>query len=175
MARKLTQSESRLLIIFLGTIILIFNMVGVSFLLRKQEEIRIKLVNLKNEQRESNGWLAEMDLWQQRKDWMDARQPKLQNAGEADATLLETLHTSARKQNITIVEQGFGEPNSQPFYQEINVKLKISGSLESIIRWLVELQQPANFQAIPTLSMKSDSDPSKIICELTVARWYATK
>ena len=175
MARKLTQSESRLLVMFLGTIILIVNLIGVSFLLRKQGEMRLKLVNLKNEQRESNSWLAEMDLWQQRKDWMDAKQPRLQNAGEADATLLEALQTSARKQNITIMEQGFGEPNSQPFYQEINVKLKISGSLESITRWLVELQQPVNFQAIPTLSMKSDSDPSKLICELTVARWYAIK
>ena len=69
-------------------------------------------------------------------------------------------------------DQSFGEPVTQPNFQEISLKLKVSGSLQAVIRWLVELQQPANFQAIPALSMKSDTDPSKIICELTVARCF---
>ncbi|MGB8354683.1 MAG: hypothetical protein WCD79_12390 [Chthoniobacteraceae bacterium] len=173
--RSLTKNESKLLAIFLGAIFLILNLMGLAFLFRTQGELRSRLVNLKNVQLESKSWLAENNLWTQRKNWMDEKQPKLQNTGEANAALLETLQTGARKQNITIVEQGFGEPNFQPSYQEISVKLKINGSLEAITRWLVELQQPANFQAVPTLSMKSDSDPAKIICELTVARWYAAK
>ena len=171
--RRLTKRESKLLVIFLGAIFVILNFMGVAFLVGRQGELRSKLGDLRNERLEANSWLAEKDLWQQREEWMDSKQPKLQNTGEANAALLEALQTGARKQNITIMEQGFGEPNTQPSYQEISVKLKINGSLESITRWLVELQQPGNFQAVPTLSMKSDSDPSKVICELTVARWYA--
>jgi len=169
----MTKRERRLLFIFLGAIFILFNLFGVTYLLRREGELKTKLVNLGNERREADSWLKEKDLWEQRKTWMDSKQPKLQSTGEANAALLETIQTSARKQKITIVEQGFGEPNVQPFYQEISVKLKINGSLESITRWLAELQQPANFQAIPSLSLKSDSDPSKIVCELTVARWYA--
>ena len=169
----MTKRERRLLYIFLGAIFVLFNFFGVTYLVRKQGGLKTKLVNLGNERPEANSWLAEKDLWQQRKAWMDGKQPKLPTEGRAQSDLLGSIQTSARKQNITIMEQGFGEPDTQPAYQEISMKLKVSGSLESITKWLVELQQPANFQAIPAMSLKSDSDASKVICELTVARWYA--
>ncbi|MGB8352884.1 MAG: hypothetical protein WCD79_03270 [Chthoniobacteraceae bacterium] len=159
---------------FFGAIFVILNLFGLTFLLRQQGELQSSLLTLRNERREANSWMAEKEVWQHRKEWLDKNQPKLQSVGEANAALLEALQTSARKQSITIMEQGFGEPNAQPSYQEISIKLKISGSLESIVRWLVETQQPESFQAIPSLSMKSDSDPSRVLCELTVARWYAT-
>ena len=51
-------------------------------------------------------------------------------------------------QLAAVLEQGFAEPEPNPLYQEISVKLKISGTLEAITRWLVEIQQPANFVVI---------------------------
>ena len=80
-------------------------------------------------------------------------QPRLKSEGEANAELLESAHHQRGvKHSITIVDQGFAEPDSHDTtYQEIAVKLKISGSLESITRWLVETQQPANFQGISSL------------------------
>ena len=175
MVRKPTKRERTLIIIFLGAIFLVINLFGVTWLFRKQWDLESRLLALRNERREANSWLEEKDTWQQRKQWLDKTQPKLQTAGEADTALLEALQTSAEKHEITIIDKAFAEPNSQPFYQEVAVNLKVSGSLESITRWLVEIQQPANFQAVPSLSMKSDNDPSKIICELTVARWHAAK
>lgn len=171
--RKLTKREQNLTIAFLLAIFLVVNIFGVPFLFRKKGELQSKLVSLRNDRRDAAGWLAEKETWRQREEWLDKNQPKLQTTGEANAALLGDLQTGARKHKITIVDQGFAEPGAQPYYQEIAVRLKISGPLEAIIRWLVELQQPANFQAIPTLSMKSDNDPSKVVCDLTVTRWYA--
>jgi hypothetical protein len=143
--------------------------------LRKQEDFRSNLDVLRDEQREADSWLAEKDTWRQRKEWLDKTQPVLKSSGEASAELLETLTASAARHSITIVEQGFAEPDAEhkTAYQEVAVKLKMSGSLEAITRWLVEIQQPAKFQAVPTFSMKIDSDPTKIVCELTVDRYYA--
>jgi len=171
--KTINKREKTLLVMLLGSVVVIVNLFGLTFLMRRQGELQSNLLALRNERRDAASWLAEKDMWSKRKVWMDEKQPRLQSVGEANAVLLETLQASARKQSITIMEQGFGEPGAQPSYQEISVKLKVSGSLESIVRWFVELQQPANFQAIPSLSMKSDPDPSKVVCELTVARWYA--
>ena len=172
MARKITKRERSLLIIFFGAIFLMFNLFGVTFLLHRQSDLQSHLTDLKNQRQEARSWLAEKDMWLQREAWLDKTQPKLQSVGESNAAMLQVLQNSARKHDITIMEQGFGDPVTQTYYKEISVKLKISGSLEAITRWLVELQQPANFQAIPAFSMKSDSDATKIICELTVARWF---
>lgn len=171
--RPLTKSEKKLLIIFLTAIFLIGNLFGMSFLFHKQESLQARLLTLQNGQREAKSWLAEKETWRKREAWLKNKQPKLQSPGEASAALLESLQTSARSQSITILEQSFAESDPQPAYQEIVVNLKVSGALESLTRWLVELQQPAYFQALPAFSMKSDTDPSRVVCELTVARWYA--
>lgn len=173
--RALNKRERRLIVMLSGAIFVIVNLFGVSSLFQRQGQLQSRLIALRNERREAKSWLVEKDMWQKRKEWLDKNQPKLHTTGEGNASLLETVQTTARKNNITIVEQGFAEPTPQPAYQEIAVKLKVSGTLESITRWLVELQQPTKFIAIPLLSMKSDSDATKVICELTVARWYAGK
>jgi hypothetical protein len=67
------------------------------------------------------------------------------------------------------------DTKSQLPYQEISVRMKVGGSLESIARWLVEVQQPDRFQAVPAFSIKSDTDATKVLCELTVSRYYAPR
>jgi hypothetical protein len=172
--RKLTKRERKLAILVGVVVFLVANLIGVTALLRKQEEFQTNLELLRTERSEADSWLAQKETWQKRKEWLDKNQPRLKSEGEANAELLEALTTSAARHSITIVDQGFAEPDSHDTtYQQIAVKLKISGSLESITRWLVETQQPANFQGISSLTMKIDSDPSKITCELTVARYYA--
>lgn len=171
--RKPTKREQSLTVVFLLAIFVLLNLFGATFLFRKKGELQTRLVALRNERADARGWLAEKETWRQRKEWLDKKQPKLQTTGEANAALLGDLQTSARKHKITIVDQGFGESSAQSSYQEIAVRLKVSGPLEAITRWLVELQQPSNFQAIPVLSVKSDNDPSKIVCDLTVTRCYA--
>jgi len=173
--RPLTKRERNLAIMFGATIFIAANIIGLTALFRKQGELQANLDNLRLQQLQASTWLAEKDTWQQRKQWLDTKQPVLKSAGQANAELLESIASAARQRSITIVDQGFAQPDAvkDAPYQEIAVKLKISGSLEAITRWLVEIQQPSEFQAVPSLSMKVDNDPTKIICELTVARYYA--
>ena len=171
--RNLTRSEKRLLGALLGTLFVLANLFGVVALLHMKTALEDEAPKLRGELIDSEGWLAEKELWMDRKTWLDAKEPRLEAAGEASAKLLESLQTSARRQKITILEQEFPEPSKQPEYQEISVKLKVSASLESLTRWLVELQQPELFQVVSTFSLKSDAEPPKVICNLQVARWYA--
>jgi hypothetical protein len=50
----------------------------------------------------------------------------------------------------------------------VSALLKLTGSLQNVIKSLVELQQPEGFQAL-----KSAEEPPAVSLELEVARWYA--
>jgi hypothetical protein len=53
------------------------------------------------------------------------------------------------------------------------VRLKLTGTLEDVVRWLVDVQQPDKFQAVTTFSLKSQEKPPAVDLELEVARWYS--
>jgi hypothetical protein len=175
--RELTKREKNLAVILLGSIFLMLNLFVVMYLVGRQGALEKKLAALRTEQRDAKSWLAQKDLWLKREKWLDEKQPKLQTVGKANSALLESLQTSARAQSLNIIDQSLVEvkpdTKAQLPYQEISVRLNVGGSLESVARWLADVQQPGKFQAIPALSIKSDSDATKVLCELTVSRYYA--
>lgn len=173
--RALTKRERKLAILFGASVFFVANLVLVTALWRKQGALHESVMALRDEQLEAQSLLADKELWRQRAEALD-KQPVLTNSpGQANAELLEAVTASARRHSITIVDQGFAEPDAahKADFLEIAVKLTVNGSMEAITRWLWEIQQPGKFQAVPNFSMKLDTDPSKIICKLTVARYYA--
>lgn len=180
--RPLTQREKNLAVLTGAVFFLIINVVVVTLLVRKQGDLRERVGELREERAEADMWLKEKETWQARKQWLEKTQSVLASPSVESAQLLETLSTSAARHSITIVEQGFSEPEGsngpngagtvKP-HDEIDVKLKVSGPMEAVTRWLAEIQQPEKLQGVNSLSMKVEGDPSKIVCELTVARYYA--
>jgi hypothetical protein len=53
--------------------------------------------------------------------------------------------------------------------------LKLTGSLQNVVKWLVQVQQPEAFQAVTSLSLKSAEEPPTVNLELEIARWYASE
>ena len=86
---------------------------------------------------------------------------------------LETLTKSAAANQLQIQEQSFSESKSTPYYRSVAVRLKLSGSLQNVVKWLVQVQQPEAFQAVTSLSLKSAEEPPTVNLELEIARWYA--
>jgi hypothetical protein len=171
--RTMTRSEQRLLTVFLVLLIVVANLLGWSFALGKRKTLSSKLVELRAEEKAAAQWVAERKMWEERRAWLDQHQPKMTSDSEANAELLNFLQSSARKQNITIVEQALRETSGTPQYREVSAGLKVTGSLDSIVRWLVELQQPDKFYVIKNFSLKSTAEPPKMTCDLEVARRHA--
>jgi hypothetical protein len=171
--KPLNKNERRLVAV-LGLVVFVMgNLWGQQFLKQKQSAFKSQLADLKVEDQESKQWLADQTLWIGRKQWLDEHQPKATTQGEINSALLEFLQSSARKQNITITEQSLTETPPQSFSQQATVNLKIGGSLESILKWLAEVQQPDKFQAVPSFKLLCDTEPPKMKCEMQVARFYA--
>ena len=171
--RLLTNNEKKLALLLSLALFLFANLIGWNVVSRGVRSLQTRRTRLRNEQLEAANWLAERDTWLARKKWLEAAQPRFKSAGEANTNLLETVQSSARRQNVAIYDQSFAEPVKREYYQEIVVKLRVSGTLEGISRWLAELQQPENFHAVTKFSLKSEAEPSKVKCDLQIARWYA--
>ncbi len=174
--KGLTKGERRNLYVFLVVLFVVGNIYLVDFLRQQYLDTSRNLRKLHADLAYSQGWLAGKDLWTKRAAWLAATQPKLDDPGQGSARLLETLQQAAKKENLTISAQTLQEPRGATFYKEVAVQITVAGSLEGLCRWLVDVEQPELFQAVTRFSLKCDTvDPTRMRCEMTVARWHSLK
>lgn len=149
------------------------NFYGLSYLLDLHASLSKELADLRSQDHTNQIWLKERNLWLNRKQWIEKTQPRIRSSQVPQSELLQSLTSTASADHLEIQEQSFGENKSTPSYQSVSVRLKLSGSLQDVIRWLVQIQQPELFQAATSFSLKSANEPPSVSLELEVARWYA--
>ena len=171
--RKLTKSEKRLSGFLIVAVFAMANFYGLGYLLDLRSTIFQEVSDLQSQAHGNDIWLKEKDLWLDRKRWIDAVQPRIRPNQVPQSELLESLTTSAKANQLEIQEQSFGENKPTPNYQSVAVRLKLGGTLQNVIKWLVQIQQPELFQAVASFSLKSANEPPTVSLELEVARWYA--
>jgi len=171
--RRLTKSEKRLTLILCIAVFAMANFYGLSYLMDLHSSLSKDLGDLRGEERTNEVWLKEKSLWLQRKQWIDRNQPRIRSSQVPQSELLQSLTSTAAANHLEIQEQGFGANSSTQSYQSVAVRLKLSGSLQDVIKWLVQIQQPELFQAVTSFSLKSANEPPTVSLELEVARWYA--
>lgn len=171
--RKWSKGEKRLSIILVIAIFLMGTFYLVSYLLDIESGLALKIQGLEANANSDQVWLREKQFWLDRKKWIDQKQPRAATGTVPQSELLQSLTTSAQNHKLTIQEQSFADAKSTPNYQAVAVRLKLTGTLEDVVRWLVEVQQPEKFQAVTNFSLKSQEKPPAVDLELEVARWYS--
>jgi len=173
--RALTKRERRLAVIFVLALFAMANFFGLSYIFGLASDSSRAVADLRSQEQSNALWLREKDLWLKRKEWIEKSQPRIQPDQAPQSDLLESLTASAKSNQLQIVEQSFGEIQSKPNYQAVSVRFKLSGALQNVVKWLVQVQQPELFQAITSFSLKSGDEPPTVNVELEIARWYAPK
>jgi hypothetical protein len=171
--RKLNKREQRLGLILLLALFIMANFYGLGYLFDRKDTLDLQIADLTGKKHSNEIWLKEKDLWLSRQKWIEQKQPRTASNQIPQSELLEALVGSAKKEHVEIQEQSFGEIQSTPNYRSVAVRLKLTGSLENVIKWLVEVQQPELFQAVTSFSLKSVNEPPTVSLELEIARWYA--
>jgi hypothetical protein len=170
--RTLTVSERRLGAMLLALIFIIANLFAVRLLMKRQRAWQRDIIRLRAEQTEASAWLAEKDFWLQRKSWLDEKLPRPAADGQEPARLLEFLQQSAARNTLTVTQQKLHEPRTLENYHEVAAQLEVRGGMESLCRWLAELQAPDKFQAITRLTVQNDAEAAKLVCSLVITRWF---
>jgi hypothetical protein len=173
--RPLTKKEKQYFIILLGMAFVFLNLLGFTYYTKNQQNLQDTLNSNRLKRVDAQAFLNEEKLWKQRKEWLQANQPKFSSPGDAQSTLKDKVLKSAQSNHITISnpQQLMTEKGENPLFEEaILQEIKATGTLESLIRWLTELQQPEQFISITSLSLHSTADPNIVECELKTSLCY---
>jgi hypothetical protein len=171
--RKWSKGEKRLSIVLGLAILVMGSFYLVSYLLDIESDLTLKIRGLEANANTDQVWLREKQFWLDRKKWIDQKQPRVAAGAVPQSELLQSLTTSAQNHKLTIQEQSFADAKSTANYRAVAVRLKLTGTLEDVVRWLAEVQQPEKFQAVTNFSLKSQAKPPAVDLELEVARWYS--
>jgi hypothetical protein len=171
--RKWTKGEKRLSLVLGVALLVMGTFYLVTYLLDIESDQSLKIRGLEANANTDQVWLREKQFWLDRKQWIDQKQPRVPAGAVPQSELLQSLTTSAQNHKLTIQEQSFADAKSTANYQAVAVRLKLTGTLEDVVRWLVDVQQPEKFQAVTNFSLKSQEKPPAVDLELEVARWYS--
>ncbi len=172
---RISKSEMMWLCV-LGAIVFIGgNYFAYDFLSKKQTALDLSYRTLRADQAEAKVDLVETGLWKQRMAWIDANQPPLGNEGDAKAQVLEQVLKGARDNKLEIVEQNINDVQHGVSGTQVNVTVKVKGSMEGLVKWMTDLQKPEEFFAVSTFSLRADQDQKSMLCNLQIARYFKDK
>ena len=169
---KVTKSEARLLAALLTLAFVGANYFGFDWLMKKQAALEHQYAELHADQAEAKVDLVEAGLWRDRKNWILAHEPVLGDEGEAKAQTLEAVLKGARDNKLEIQEQNLNDAEHGPAGTKITVSVKVKGSMESLVKWLTDLQKPDQFYAVSLFTLRADEDQKSMVSTLQIARFY---
>mgnify|MGYP002624410599 CR=1 FL=1 len=117
--------------------------------------------------------MSQKDLWLQRADWINSRQPEFTNRRDADTELNRIVQDSMSERNIDAVQNQPSEPTEMPGLFASTMMVQARPSCTHAMSWLYHLQQPGSFISIPSISITPDEeDASQVNISLVLQKWY---
>ena len=173
MIRPLTRSEKSLLTLC-G---LALAVVGAGAVVRdhraRTTAARDRIASLEPQLDAAVAAAADAPFWQERKTWLDATMPRLNNPGETHSTFLEQLLTAARERGLNAESPVLLKPEATPQGTDLSVSLQITGPDSALLRWLAGLQSPEKMQIVKYLQIiPRSSQPPRLSATVTVARLH---
>jgi len=172
---QISKSEARLLGLLAAIVFVGGNFFGYEWLAKKQASLQHTAAELRADQADEKVDLVDAGLWEKRKTWIRMHEPVLGDEGDAKAQTLETVLKGARDNKLDILEQNINDVQHGAAGTQINVTVKVKGSMESLARWLAPFQTPDQFYSIPLFSLKADEDQKSMVCTLQIARYFKDK
>lgn len=169
----MTASEQRLAL-GLGAVLVIGGaFLGLTKLKTWKLRVDSRALEVQTRKIEADELLSEQELWLERLDWLESRQPLYTRRSEADLSLLDLIQSSAAKHSVTLTQNQPVAPSERPGLTSANMNVEARGDWEAMNRWLHELQRPESFISIPALTMTpNDEDPSQVVVNMNVQKWF---
>lgn len=122
---------------------------------------------------EAEELLAFEDMWRQRSEWLNSKQPVFTSQGDADLELLELVRSAAGKQQVSLIQNQLTEPAEAGGMKAATMLVEGRGGLAEVMRWLQDLQKPDSFIQVPKMTLlPNEEDTSQVILTLNLQKWY---
>ncbi len=174
MSRTLSSRE-KILAIIVASIVLI----GGTYILfdaytGKRSALTSKIVSSRKQLRSLHDLLGQSALWEQREQWLQAKQPHMENADTAGVQLLDAVRELARRHEVLLENPTIRTPERRPDCTSVALEIETKSSWSPLVEFLAELQTPEQFIALESANLKIDpSDATQVRGRFKIARWYA--
>jgi len=175
MSRTLSSREKTLAII-VGLIVFVGGtwMLGESYV-SKRSALSARIVAQKKQLRSMHALLDQSALWAQREQWLQAKQPRLENADTAGVQLLDSVRELARQHSVLLSNPTIRQPEPRPNCISVALEIETKSPWGPLVELLQELQTPEQFVALESAHIQIDpTDATQVVGRFKIARWYAS-
>lgn len=169
--RTLTRHEKKLTFFLIAAVAAGFHLIVLKLVLDLDRGNRRALSQTLEELVEARGWMEQREIWNPRVAWLEKNflpapaenpAPALQKAAQAAATAA----------GLKIDEQNLRPPRTGNWTLLYANKMRLSGSLEQFLKWLVAVYQPGQGIAVTALTLKIGPEPPKMVGEVEVGQFF---
>jgi len=169
--RTLTHHEKRLTLFLVAAVVAGVHLIVLKLVLDFDRRNRLSLSQTRDELLEARGWIEQREVWNPRAAWLQEnfRPAPAENPAPA---LQKAAQTAAQKAGLKIDEQNLRPPRTGTWSLLYANKMRLSGSLEQFLQWLLAVYQPGQGIAVTALSLKIGAEPPKMVGEAEVGQFF---
>jgi hypothetical protein len=173
-ARHLSVREKWLAIIVTTVLFLFANVYLIDLFRQHRTRLQAGIAAHSKQVRILRNLNAELAASAQHAAWIQATQPRLDNADTASVQLLDEVKEKARRHGVLLENPAIRPPEHQPEYTAISVEVETKSSWKPLISFQYDLQNPAQFIAVESANLKIDAtDPARMHGRFKISRWFA--
>ncbi len=147
--------------------------IGLNKLKTWKQHVDGRAAEISSRRAEADDLLSRQDFWQQRSNWLAEKQPVLDTPGKAINNVIALADELASKHSVDIPIKQPMEPVERAGMTAAVVTVKVEGEMKPVMNWLLELQQPGNFVAVPAMTITPNEEvPSKIEVNMRIEKWF---
>ncbi|MEP6669117.1 MAG: hypothetical protein ABJF10_08195 [Chthoniobacter sp.] len=173
--RRTLSSREKTLAMIVGLIVFIGGtyVLGETYV-SKRATVNARIVAQKKQLRSMHELLDQGALWAQREQWLQAKQPHLENADTAGVQLLDSVRELARRHTVLLANPTIHPPDPRPNCVSVVLEIETKSPWAPLVELLQELQTPEQFVALESAHISVDpADPTQVFGRFKIARWYA--
>ena len=176
MSTQLSQRERVLVTVVGAVVIVLLNLVAISYFMKHQRRLRAELA-AKTTQLETNQKLfADKEIWTERDAWLKKVQPKLENEARAAVNLKDEIDEVAKKTSLQVLEPQLGTVARNPHAVTVFVTIDAKASKEAMRDFLYEMQTPERSIVFESANLQFDKDDkTQMHGKFRIAKYFALK
>jgi hypothetical protein len=170
---RLSPRERMLAALVAAALFVILNLVLLRSFANKHRLLRAERERRAFELQSMSALFSERETWLARDNWLQEKQPRLENEGSAGVQLLDEVKQAAKQNEVTLENPAIGTVARSPFARAVPVTVEARGSWAGMVTFLQGLQGPEKFIVFESANLEIDpADATRIRAKLKVARWF---
>jgi hypothetical protein len=169
--RTLTHHEKKLTFFLVAAVAAGVHLVALKLVIDFDRGNRRGLAQVSEELLEAQGWIEQRDLWSPRAEWL-AKNFRPAPAENPAPALQKAAQSAAQTAGLKIDEQTLRPPRTGSWTLLYANKMRLSGSLEQFLKWLVAVYRPGEGIAVTSLALKIGPEPPKMVGEAEVGQFF---